>query len=211
MEFNLTTLGILTAVWVFGYLLGLLEASLKKKPGRDVEPEDAEDAEGIPSPDGNKPEILSVFQRISGAHILRLDGEMIEYPSDVTPQQRRRLIDLLVAIRPWVDEEISTEVSATGTTTATPPAPVTSNEPEVEKSAAELSMVEQIDKILQKKLVGHTLEKRGIQLRASSSGGVIVHVGLDKYEWIDEIPERAIQEIIREASAEWEKNATPGL
>ncbi len=62
---------------------------------------------------------------------------------------------------------------------------------------------------VQKKLEGHPLAKRGIQLRAAISGSLIVHVGLDQYEWIDDIPDQPIQDIIREAIADWEKNYQP--
>jgi hypothetical protein len=66
-------------------------------------------------------------------------------------------------------------------------------------------MVEQIDYILKKKLVGHPLEKRGISLRTALNGSLLVLVGLEEYEWIDEIPDQDIQAIIRESIAEWEK------
>ena len=40
MEWNLTTIGLLLAVLIFGYLIGLLEARLKsaKKEGRPAKP-----------------------------------------------------------------------------------------------------------------------------------------------------------------------------
>ncbi len=83
-------------------------------------------------------------------------------------------------------------------------------EPELEEMKfANLTMVEQIDRVLQKKLDGHPLEKRGIALRSAPNGSLLVQVGLEEYEWIDEIPDQPIQEIIREAIAEWESKATP--
>ena len=37
--------------------------------------------------------------------------------------------------------------------------------------------------------------------------GVIVWVGLDKYEGIDDVPDKDIRIVIRAAVAEWEKQA----
>ena len=71
-------------------------------------------------------------------------------------------------------------------------------------------MVEQIDKILQNNLDGHPLKKMGIRLQESITGGVNFYVGLTRYEFIDEIPDKDVQAFIQKAIAEWEENATPG-
>ncbi len=85
MEFNLTTLGILVAVWLVGYLLGLLEAAIKNR-NKKVVASDIIDMpeEALPVPELTEPEILAIFQRISGALKLRLDGEIVNYKSDLT-------------------------------------------------------------------------------------------------------------------------------
>ncbi len=219
MEFNLTTLGILVAVWVVGYLLGLLEAAIKngdkqeKKDDDVVLNEDGEEVEIDALASDLEPEILAIYERISGALKLRLDGEIIEYKSDITAEQRGRLLNLVVSLRPWLD---GTKVEAPlAPLPAGAKIPTTPPDKEVEVSEvaqqmeyANLSMVEQIDRVLQGKLDGHPLEQRGIQLRASVSGGLLFQIGLVEYEWIEDIPDQPIQEIIREAIAEWEENAT---
>ncbi len=225
MEMNWTTIGILIAVWVVGYLLGLLESAIKndsKKERDDVNLREGEElAEGeTPSAferEDLEPEVLTIFKRVSGALKLRLDGEMVEYKSDLTVEERERLLSLIISLRPWVDGAKTASSSAPLPADAkipvvAKPVPKVNLEldPDLEKASLEnLSMLEQIDRVLQKKLNGHPLEQRSISLGAAPDGGLLVKVGFDEYESIDKIPEQAIQDIIREASAEWEARVTP--
>ncbi len=233
MEFNWTTIGILVVVWLVGYLLGLLESAIKSdmKKGKEEEPE-ASDDEGVEEEAHEakervvEPEILTIFERISGALKLRLDGEIVEYSSDLTPEQRERLLKVVISLRPWLDgpkqpaqtAPIAADVAAptiptSSAKTPTPSPPLVKIKEEIEadiakRSYSNLSMVEQIDRILQKKLKDGPLDKRGIRMRSSLSGGLLITVGLAEYEWIEDIPEQDIQDIIREATAEWEEKAT---
>ncbi len=225
MEMNWTTIGILIAVWVVGYLLGLLESAIKndsKKERDDVNLREGEElAEGeTPSAfeaEDLEPEVLTIFKRVSGALKLRLDGKMVEYKSDLTVEERERLLSLIISLRPWVDGAKTASSSAPLPADAkipvvAKPVPKVNLEldPDLEKASLEnLSMLEQIDRVLQKKLNGHPLEQRSISLGAAPDGGLLVKVGFDEYESIDKIPEQAIQDIIREASAEWEARVTP--
>jgi len=43
----------------------------------------------------------------------------------------------------------------------------------------------------------------------SLTGGVMVYVGLERYEMVSDIPDAAIRAIIRESIAEWEERSTP--
>ena len=223
MEFNWTTMGILVAVWIVGYLLGLLEASIKNSSKDEklekettLLPRDGDEA-ASPEPRVLEPEALALFERLSGALKLRIDGEIVEYKSDISPEQQKRLINLVVSLRPWLEgvkrDDITEPLPADAKIPTTPQPPIKVSleiDSELENLAlANLSMVEQIDRVLQKKLGGHPLEKRGIALRSALDGSLLVQVGLEEYEWIDDIPDQPIQEIIREAIAEWEAKATP--
>ncbi len=226
MELNPTTLGILVAVWIVGYLLGLLESAIKndRKAKKDNQeeippPENAAKAEPPESPltpDILEPEVLTVYQRISGALKLRIDGETIEYSADINEGQRKKLLALVVALRPWL--ETKTEENAPKEHPAPPLKPPTKPAPPpaapavgagIDIKTSGLSIVDQIDRILQAKLENSPLNKRGIRLRSSLGGGLLILVGLDEYEWVDDIPEQEIQDVIREAIAEWEEKATP--
>lgn len=70
------------------------------------------------------------------------------------------------------------------------------------------SIAAQIDEVLQEKLAGTPLEKRGISLLDHPGQGVLVRVGLDQYDGIDAVPDEEIRELIRSAAAEWEKRVS---
>ena len=224
MEMTPTTLGILAVVLIVGYLFGLLASALENSEKEEEKSDDialAEDGEegelAPPKAEVLEPEILAIFERMSGALKLRLDGKIVEYKSDLKTEQRERLLNLVVSLRPWLessDENNAHSPLPVDVKTPTTPASfmqekVTAIAEEVaeELSYAKLSMVEQIDRILQKKLTGHPLEENNIQLRASISGGILIQIGIDEYEWIDKIPEQGVQDIIRESIAEWERTA----
>ncbi len=84
MEFTPITIGVLIAVWVVGYLLGLAEAAIKndnkekKKEEEALPVEDGEEgALSAPAPNVLEPEALAVFERLSGALKLRIDGRLL--------------------------------------------------------------------------------------------------------------------------------------
>jgi hypothetical protein len=97
----------------------------------------------------------------------------------------------------------------------TPPAaqPVASpaKKPEAEKNISSMSIVQQIDTVLQARLTDTPLDKRGIRLQESIQGGVEVYVGLQKFLAVEDVPDETIKAAIRAAIAEWEKKFTPGL
>ena len=214
-------------IWVIGYVLGLVEAAVKnklkaKKSEEEIKLLKAQVDSFQPVQEISEPTSLSVFERETGALELRLDGEMLEHKSDLDSGKRARLLKLVIAIRPWL-EVVKTEkkpVPPSVMPTAAQPVasrPVVVSIPEEnlaskklaeEVSFANLSMVEQIDKILQKKLEGTPLAQRGIQLRSSIKGDLRIQVGLNEYKSFDEIPDEAIRQVIHEARDEWNKTAT---
>jgi hypothetical protein len=83
--------------------------------------------------------------------------------------------------------------------------------PEPEKNIASLSIVQQIDTVLQDRLLNSPLAGRGVRLQESIQGGVEVYVGSQKFEMVDDVPDAEIKAAIRSAIAEWEKKYTPGM
>ena len=55
------------------------------------------------------------------------------------------------------------------------------------------------------------LAGRGIYLANSPEGGVVVNVGLQKFNGIDEVTDPEIKAALRAAITEWENKYTPGL
>lgn len=225
MEFDLKTIGIYAGILLLGYILGLVESRIKQK-SKDRKEEQTEDSEPIekivylPSPDGEPNYALAITEKEAGKIEIKLDGEILENRMAVAPNQQKRLLSLIVALRPWVAANAAPAdpiVSAEPVSTPSPAPPVTAAAEPVampgdeEKSppVSDLSMVEQIDKILQNNLDGHSLKKMGIRLQESITGGVNFYVGLTRYEFIDEIPDQDVQAFIQKAISEWEENATP--
>jgi hypothetical protein len=167
------------------------------------------------------PGLLRLTQR-DNMPFLEMDGGALNIKS-VTPDQRKRLIELLTYIRPWVENGQPLQTVAKP---APPPAPVsvqpassfmpTATQPLVpakpaeEKNIRALSIVAQIDSVLQAKLAESPLASRGIRLTESAAGGVEVYVGINKYPSIDDVPDFTIQNVIRAAISEWEQKFTPG-
>lgn len=172
------------------------------------------------------PGLLRLTQR-DNIPFLEMDGSALNIKS-VSAEQKRRLIELLTHIRPWVEggqpvaapikppPAVSSPVNAvpgqppvsSSGPSSTQPLPAV--KPPEEKNIRLLSIVAQIDSVLQSRLVDTPLAQRGIRLTESVVGGVEVYVGLDKYPSIDEVPDMTIQSAIRHAIAEWEEKFTPG-
>lgn len=71
-----------------------------------------------------------------------------------------------------------------------------------------MSIVAQIDAILQQKLEGSAFENRGIRLVELPEEGMVVMVGLDKYKEVENVPNREIRDLIHAAVEEWEEGET---
>jgi hypothetical protein len=175
----------------------------------------------------------------NGLLTLDLDGTRAD-TSLLSPEQRRRLIEMLTLIRPWLEGRSApgpTPVSAVPTTPKPTPQPspalapgdllskpsvdATQGKPaaprsstmakEDRPSAPANSIVTQIDAILQARLAESPLGERGVFLTQSPEGGVIVYVGLTRYTGVDEVPDADVKAAIRAAISEWEDKYTPGL
>ena len=81
-----------------------------------------------------------------------------------------------------------------------------------EKSPSEstrpVSIVAQVDEILQEMIKSSELVKRGIKLMDVPGRGMVVMVGISKYESVNDVPDPEIRRAIQAAAAEWEKRAT---
>ncbi|MCJ7584206.1 MAG: hypothetical protein MUO30_05495 [Anaerolineales bacterium] len=205
MVWNLATIGLLLAVLIFGYLIGLLEARLRisKKEGRPAKPP-ADEA--LPSLEGEI-EVLRAWRTRAGKLGLEMGGQRIEGKEMLQPEQHRRLVNLLLELRPWLEAAPDLPPARSGQEQpAKPPIPAKTKEPKVEQPAvAAFSIVAQIDQILQDRLTGTPLAGRGIHLQESPEGGVMVWVGLQRFEGIDAVLDPEVKAAIRQAVEAWEK------
>jgi len=173
------------------------------------------------------PGLLRLKNR-DGIPALEMDGKPLNIKA-VSVDQKRRLIELLTLIRPWVESgaPLQPVAKSSAPVNAPPkPAPVQSAvaaspstplksappiKPAEEKNIRALSIVSQIDTVLQARLLDTPLATRGIRLTESSVGGVEVYVGLQKYPSLEDIPDAEIKTAIRAAISEWENKFTPGI
>lgn len=74
------------------------------------------------------------------------------------------------------------------------------DEPEVKP----LSLISEIDDILQEKLSESPLSDKGIKLTENHKKEITIWVGLESYPAIDDVPDPEIQAIIKESVQDWE-------
>jgi hypothetical protein len=250
---TLAIIGIALAAMFFGYFFGLFEGrgqGYKKRqqeeasdptlmpavPAAQPLPPPSPPVEAAPRPMAPaEPSLLRLSLDKRQQPCLDMDGQPID-TSNMDPQQRRRLIDLMVLMRPWIE---SGPVQKAETPAPKPqPMPAASSHrptvppfggqpsissvparvgtgplvppPGPEPAVAPTTMVGQIDAILQRMLIGTPMATRGIRLVESAQGGAMVIVGLNRYAGVGEVPDPDVQAVIRAAIAEWENKYTPG-
>lgn len=221
---------------VAGYVLGLIDsratAAVKKILSKDPAPE----AEKQPQEQNLPGEHTALKATVDAAFKwhLELDGTRIADQTAISPEQRQRLVNVIVQLRPWIDGK-----PAPATPVAVPqparPAAVPLNPavtPEQRFQVAETppkvdalrgfrsmlkneiktpeqnkskSIVAMIDEVLQAKLLGSPLLAKGIRLEEGPLGEVLVFVGSNRYTGVDTVPDPEIQAFIRSAIADWEK------
>lgn len=165
----------------------------------------------MPAPEGSI-EVLRIWRSTDGQLRLGMDRQQLSSPNAFQPEQRRRLIKLVIDLRPWLEAPSEAQAAAAQTAQAVQAAPAAPAAPPPPKPATEKaappvikSIIEQIEDVLQAKLAGSALGKREIHLAEGPEGTVIVKVGLNKYNGIEAVPEPEIQALIRQAVGEWEK------
>jgi hypothetical protein len=241
MEFNWTILGWIAAL-IFVYVFGLFEGRGQGYKRRKAEEEQQKKEQPPAEPERitvDDPGLLRIKDE-NGSYALDLDGRRVN-PNALSPNQRKRLIEVLNIMRPWLEGRSAPAAAPTMTAPPPPPAPIpvsaahdksASVPPAISSAPASPqptspgpatiakddrpaapanSIVTQIDNILQARLAGTPLEERGIFLTQSPEGGVAVYVGLTRYHGVDEVPDPEIKAAIRAAIAEWEDKYTPGL
>ena len=164
-----------------------------------------------------RPEVRQFFSRLDEetGRLVRLVEESLLL------EQRQRLLNLVLELRPWL--EMARPASSD---TGTAPQPVRQATPEPgvaaqpvqtqnDKNAfageanmpapAFMSIIEQINKVLQAKLATSVFKDRGIRLTEGSGGIVIIKDGTNSYEGIDTVPDPEVKTLIQQAVADWEK------
>lgn len=178
--------------------------------------------------------VLKVTIDKSLAWHLELDNARLQV-GNLSAEQRARLVNILVQIRPWVDgkpapapapvapRQTAALPAATPSHTTQPLQPISTEPPKInigrgfrslitndlknmEKSHP-VSIVAMIDDFLQKRLEISPLADRQIRLEEGAIGEVIVLIGKERFTGVDAVPDPQVQAIIRAAISDWEKSA----
>jgi hypothetical protein len=196
-----------------GFFLGLLLLSmnspLAKKITRtqtetDPSAQDAEKTEPPPTPeppppasalDTHKPTpnsklVLTVWQEEGQPPIYEREGVYFE-KKDLP----RQLLHVITIKKEAVPQQAADEQQAS-------PSPTL--EDKVEDDGELLSVINEIDKILQKMLADSPLSERGIHLMENQNQEIRIWVGLESYDMIEDIPDADVRAIINSAVKEWE-------
>jgi len=213
----------------FGYFFGLFEGRgqgyKKRKQEEETQKATPSEAATLPPPSQPpvtpplpkpEPSLLRLSQEANGALRLEMDNRVVN-TSALSDAERRRLIELLNLMRPWLETarpatppRPAPPASPSRAVTAAAPSTPIAPPPATPAPATPKSIVEQIDAILQERIAGTPLEQRAIRLLEAPDSGVIVLVGTQRYQGVAEVPDEEIRAAIRAATQEWERKYTPG-
>lgn len=220
MQWNLTSFLFLIGAWLVGYATGLIEMHARrareiKRLKEELARKEAALQENI-APLPPESALRLWFDEQQNLQ-LEIDGLALSTPEQVGEPQRKRLIELLNRLRPWLQEGVAQQAPASpgparAGKPATPPVqtrPVAPPPPASEPrrvSTGGAGIVEQIDAILQQLLRGSALAGR-VRLREQEGGGIEIWVDAKHYRSIDEIAEAEVKAAIRAAITEWERRS----
>ena len=199
---------------VIGYLISAVVRTASNKETETHQASVSPQVEDRLQKVGIEPDQLevAVFYRElpDGVVKAKMDGKIILEPSELSIEQRRRLIQLITDLKPWLvpGSRLNQAPLSTYQTSPVAIAPDLKQVPVGVPSAIDSSsksIVTQIDDILQEQTTGTPLAKRGLRIIESAGHGVIVWVGPKSYDGIENVPDPEIKSAIRKAVKTWEE------
>jgi len=210
---NIFLIFIVIFALLIGFFLGLFLLSLnnplakrlsrKKAPEEPdlpaaeiADPEHSALVEKINKPSPNSRLILQVWKEEGSPPVYDLAGIYME--KEELPQEILNVIT--------IHEEAPPEPNL-----QPPPAieeipQIIEDEDKADSETKILSVIDEVNDILQKKLTGSPLAGKGIHLMENHNKEIRFWVGLNSYDDVDEIPDPEVRQIIDAAVKEWEKN-----
>jgi hypothetical protein len=226
----LTTLStplLLVLAGVVGLLLGLLVSTIFRN-----DPKPSGEGPQLPkkfADQGYDEATRLYYSPATKKAITELDGDFYADYATLTPEQKKRVLRILQAWQEWsggqpaptaVSVAAPVQSTAAAPTVAAIPAtmpklpttpvsapakPGSVAQPQAAAKQEPKSIVEQINDILEEMLVNSPEKARGIHLMDNGHEGVLVWVGIEKFNGVDEVPYPEVQDLIRTAVAKWEE------
>ena len=203
---------------VIGFLVGMLVFSLRK----DADPEEPPRAKVLTDSE----HAIRVWREGKERRLVVEMGGVSHYRgSELHADQHQVVANLIRELQAWVgpppapaDQRESKPSEVVPETTSSEKTSSTSLNPlkifgraiqpmDKSKSAdTDLSILAQIDEILQEKLASTDLENQGIELTEGEDQSIVIRVGLRSYSEIEEVPDPKVRQLIRDSVAEWEES-----
>jgi hypothetical protein len=214
---DLTGAILLAAICVvIGFLLGALVFSLRDRSEQQEPPQE------IISPESKLG--LHICHSEEGGDLeIELDGLTHTHKSDLSADQVERVSQLVADLQAWlavlsappspqaspepIEDSAEMGEEEAERTSLNPFQIFTRSWQAGEKAGSQeprKSIVSQIDAVLQANLEGTPLEHKGIRLIEDPELGMVIEVGLDKYNDIDSITDESVRQVIHRSVAEWE-------
>ena len=159
-------------------------------------PEHSEPVEKIKKPSPNSRLILQVWKEEGAPPVYDLAGTYLE-----KEELPREILNIIT-----IHEEAPLETNLKPLSATEEALSIIEDEDEMDSEIKTLSVIDEVNDILQKKLTGSPLAGKGIHLMENPNKEIRFWVGLNSYDDVDEIPDLEVRQIIDAAVKEWEKN-----
>jgi hypothetical protein len=218
---------VVAACVVIGGIIGALVTIMfsgREKPQKESVTNSTKEPQIHLAAKGTDAEIVHLMRDPStGYLVLGIDGKRIADPAMVEDRMRVELQHTAQELFLWLGGRITStsqspvqeskpqqSISSSLPIQAAKPVPSTPQvavAPVVDTKAPAMTIVEQIDEILQDLLVDSPLSEQRIKLAVDSNHGVVVWVGATSYNGIDMVKDPEVTQVLRKAVAEWERRA----
>ena len=172
------------------------EPSVQDEPEPIPPGEQAQPAKAKPTP--NSELVLMVWQEEGKTPVYEVDGKYLE--KEALPKEFLNIIT--------VHEEAAPDPEPVPQEIVEEPVPeiIQEIEDDGDSEGQMLSVVDEVNDILQRKLHGSPMAGKGIHLMENHNKEIRFWVGLESYNDVSEIPDPEIQKFIDAAVKEWEQN-----
>ena len=161
-----------------------------------------ESAPQIKKPSPNSRLLVQVWKEEGKPPVYDVNGTYVD--KDKLPQEILNIITVQQEASPTPEPQTSIQPQSPVEDALVPPE--IEAEEEGEPEVKMLSVVDEVNDILQKKLHGSPLAGKGIHLMENHNKEIRFWVGLNSFNDVEEIPDPEVRHIIDESVREWEKS-----